>query len=227
MTGVALVMTIAVCALAVVHPELARAGATSAAAAWTGRVSSFFSTSRRETVDTQSARLAFLAPHGHDAASTTRGRRHAKKTAGCELLSVEEAAASVAAAFAKGESSIGAACEAAERFRWDDVDPYVDAAVKDRQGGDEGKVVVFHAGSRFDPDAVTRAAEMMARDDEVDPKVSPGEGSAGEGEKRKEKSGAAHEGRRRRAAPRARGRRRTRCPCPAVGTSRRRGRRGT
>ena len=59
------------------------------------------------------------------------------------------------------------------------MDPYVDAAVKDRVGGDEGKVLVFHAGSRFDPDAVTRAAEMMARDDEVDSKVSPGEGSAG------------------------------------------------
>ena len=73
-TGVALVMTIAVCALAVVHPELARAGATHAAAAWTGRVSSFFSTSRRETetVDAQSARLAFLAPHGDDAAPHAR-----------------------------------------------------------------------------------------------------------------------------------------------------------
>lgn len=201
-TGVALMMMVAVCALAVVHPELARAGATHAAAAWTGRVSSFVSSFRRETVDTQSARLAFLAPHGHD------GRhRHAQKTAakmgpGCELLSVEEAAASVAAAFAEGESSIGAACEAAKRFRWDDVDPYVDAAVKDREGGneDEGKVVVFHAGSRFDPDAVTRAAEMMARDDEVDPKVSPGEGSAG-AEKRKEKSGAAHEGKKENALP--------------------------
>ena len=173
-TGVALMMMVAVCALAVVHPELARAGATHAAAAWTGRVSSFVSSFRRETVDTQSARLAFLAPHGHD------GRhRHAQKTAakmgpGCQLLSVEEAAASVAAAFAEGESSIGAACEAAKRFRWDDVAPYVDAAVWDRAGGDEGKVVVFHAGSRFDPDAVTRAAEMMARDDEVDPKVSSG-----------------------------------------------------
>ena len=203
-TGVALVMTIAVCALAVVHPELARAGATSAAAAWTGRVSSFFSTSRRETetVDAQSARLAFLAPHGHDAAPHAR-HRHATKTAGCELASVEEAAARVAAAFAEGgrrEESIGAACEAAERFRWDDVDPYVDAAVKDRQGGDEGKVLVFHAGSRFDPDAVTRAAEMMARDDEVDPKVSPGEGSAG-AEKRKEKSGAAREGKKENALP--------------------------
>jgi hypothetical protein len=212
-TGVALVMTIAVCALAVVHPELARAGATSAAAAWTGRVSSFVSTSRRETetetVDTRSARLAFLAPHGHDAAPHAR-HRHATKTAGCELASVEEAAARVAAAFAEGGrraesidgalSSLSAACEAAERFRWDDVDPYVDAAVKDREGGDEGKVLVFHAGSRFDPDAVTRAAEMMARDDEVDSKVSPGEGSAG-AEKRKEKSGAAREGKKENALP--------------------------
>ena len=221
-TGVALVMTIAVCALAVVHPELARAGATSAAAAWTGRVSSFFSTSRRETetVDAQSARLAFLAPHGHDAAPHAR-HRHAMKTAGCELASVEEAAARVAAAFAEGgrrEESIGAACEAAERFRWDDVDPYVDAAVKDRQGGDEGKVLVFHAGSRFDPDAVTRAAEMMARDDEVDSKVSPGEGSAGEGEKRKEKSGAAREGKRKEKSGAAReGKKENALPLPGGG----------
>ena len=219
-TGVALMMMVAVCALAVVHPELARAGATHAAAAWTGRVSSFVSSFRRETVDTQSARLAFLAPHGHD------GRhRHAQKTTakmgpGCELLSVEEAAASVAAAFAKGESSIGAACEAAKQFRWDDVDPYVDAAAKDRVGGneDEGKVVVFHAGSRFDPDAVTRAAEMMARDDEVDSKVSPGEGSAGEGEKRKEKSGAAREGKRKEKSGAAReGKKENALPLPGGG----------
>ena len=201
-TGVALVMMIAVCALAVVHPDLARAGATHAAAAWTGRVSSFVSSFRREAVDTRSARLAFLAPHGHDARHHD-AHRYAQKTAtahaGCEALSVEEAAARVADAFAEGES-IGAACEAAKRFRWDDVDPYVDAAVKDRAGGDEGKVVVFHAGSRFDPGAVTRAAEMMARDDEVDPKVSLGEGSAG-AEKRKEKSGAAHEGKKENALP--------------------------
>lgn len=217
-TGVALMMMVAVCALAVVHPELARAGATHAAAAWTGRVSSFVSSFRRETVDTQSARLAFLAPHGHD------GRhRHAQKTAakmgpGCELLSVEEAAASVAAAFAKGESSIGAACEAAKQFRWDDVDPYVDAAAKDRVGGneDEGKVVVFHAGSRFDPDAVTRAAEMMARDDEVDPKVSPGEGSAG-AEKRKEKSGAAHVGKKEKSGAAHEGKKENALPLPGGG----------
>ena len=217
-TGVALVMMIAVCALAVVHPDLARAGATHAAAAWTGRVSSFVSSFRREAVDTRSARLAFLAPHGHDARHHD-AHRHAQKTAtahaGCEALSVEEAAARVADAFAEGES-IGAACEAAKRFRWDDVDPYVDAAVKDRVGDDEGKVVVFHAGSRFDPDAVTRAAEMMARDDEVDPKVSLGEGSAG-AEKRKEKSGAAHEGKKEKSGAAHEGKKENALPLPGGG----------
>ena len=217
-TGVALVMMIAVCALAVVHPDLARAGATHAAAAWTGRVSSFVSSFRREAVDTRSARLAFLAPHGHDARHHD-AHRHAQKTATaharCEALSVEEAAARVADAFAEGES-IGAACEAAKRFRWDDVDPYVDAAVKDRVGDDEGKVVVFHAGSRFDPDAVTRAAEMMARDDEVDPKVSLGEGSAG-AEKRKEKSGAAHEGKKEKSGAAHEGKKENALPLPGGG----------
>ena len=217
-TGVALVMMIAVCALAVVHPDLARAGATHAAAAWTGRVSSFVSSFRREAVDTRSARLAFLAPHGHDARHHD-AHRHAQKTATaharCDALSVEEAAARVADAFAEGES-IGAACEAAKRFRWDDVDPYVDAAVKDRVGDDEGKVVVFHAGSRFDPDAVTRAAEMMARDDEVDPKVSLGEGSAG-AEKRKEKSGAAHEGKKEKSGAAHEGKKENALPLPGGG----------
>ena len=217
-TGVALVMMIAVCALAVVHPDLARAGATHAAAAWTGRVSSFVSFFRREAVDTRSARLAFLAPHGHDARHHD-AHRHAQKTATaharCDALSVEEAAARVADAFAEGES-IGAACEAAKRFRWDDVDPYVDAAVKDRVGDDEGKVVVFHAGSRFDPDAVTRAAEMMARDDEVDPKVSLGEGSAG-AEKRKEKSGAAHEGKKEKSGAAHEGKKENALPLPGGG----------
>ena len=78
---------------------------------------------------------------------------------------LEEAAARVASAFAR-KQSIHAACEATTRFRWEGVDDDVDAAMK-TLGGDDDRVVVFHAGSKFEPSAMVKAAEMMTRDDDA------------------------------------------------------------
>ena len=186
-TGVALVMMVAVCALAIFAPADARAGATAAATAWARRVSSVDA----ESADSQSARLAFITPHSHHTHRQTQTQRTKMTSVGCELASVEEAAARVASAFAR-KQSIHAACEAATRFRWEGVDDDVDTAMK-TLGGDDDRVVVFHAGSKFEPSAMVKAAEMMTRDDDA---VTLGKGRREKGNHHHaaDESGSAHEG---------------------------------
>ena len=116
---------------------------------------------------------------------------------GCELASVEEAAARVASAFAR-KQSIHAACEATTRFRWEGVDDDVDAAMK-TLGGDDDRVVVFHAGSKFEPSAMVKAAEMMTRDDDA---VTLGKGwEKGNHHHAADESGSAHEGKKEQELP--------------------------